>query len=104
MAGAIETITTQNALQEFFDTLAASDLSDAEKQQIANLLTNAPDDVKELFEESIDIFEGGFDSYVPSGSNLTVAERRVVVAVGALLSAVPVAPVVTGSTQNRRKA
>jgi len=104
VAAAIEVYPAGDALEEFFDVLAASDLSDAEKQQIVNVLTYAPDEIKEQFEESINVFEGGFDSYVPSGSNLTVAERRVIVAVGALLSAVPVAPVVTGSTNTRRRA
>ena len=44
------------------------------------LFNEAPDEVKDEFEESVNIFDGGFDDYVAEDSTITVEERRVVVA------------------------
>lgn len=54
---------------------------------------NAPDDVKREFENTVNVFDGSFDDYVPAGSNITVAERRTIIAVTAATSIL--APVAT---------
>ncbi len=52
-------------------------------------MSDAPDEVKEQFEEQINIYGGQFDSYVPIGSVIPVGQRRTVVAVsmGVVVSA-----------------
>ena len=59
---------------------------------IADAISEAPTEVKEEFEEQVNVFSGDFDNYVPSGSTIPVEDRRVVVAVTAvtLAAAAPV--------------
>jgi hypothetical protein len=45
----------------------------------------------------VNVFGGGFDDYVPAGSNVTVGQRRTIVAVTATLSTM------SGVTGIRRK-
>lgn len=71
---------------ENFDTL-----NDDQVAAIANALSDEDDEVKEVFEAEVDIFDGATDEYVPSGSTVTVAERRIIVAATAITMAVPVA-------------
>ena len=56
---------------------------------MSEALTNAPDAVKEEFEEQINVFGGQFDTYVPTGSAISVEARRVVVAAAAASFAMP---------------
>jgi hypothetical protein len=72
-------------------------LSGQELDQLSKELSVAPTKVKEAFEEQVNIYGGGFENYVPANQTVTVAQRRALVAVGAVLAA---APVVMGS---RRK-
>lgn len=62
---------------------------------------NASDDEKEAFESQVNIFGGAFDSYVPAGSTITVAQRRTVVAVTAVLFAMPL-PTTPGGRRNHK--
>ena len=55
-------------------------------------LTDAPDDVKEEFQDQINVFGGQFDGYVPTGSVVSVSARRAIVAATAVIFAMP-APV-----------
>jgi hypothetical protein len=75
-----------------FDQIVPSELSSAEIQQITEAIQEAPAEIREAFESSIDIFGEGFDNYEPVGSTISVAQRRAVVAVTAVLLAIP-APV-----------
>jgi hypothetical protein len=74
-------------------------LTPEQAQQIAEALSTAPDEVKQQFEETINVFDGQFDTYVPSGSTISVGARRAVVAVTAVTFMLP-APVPT--TRSRR--
>jgi hypothetical protein len=47
--------------------------------------------VREAFEETINIFDGAVDSYVPIGSTVPISTRRLVIAASAMLAAVPMA-------------
>lgn len=58
--------------------------------EIALVVSNAPPEVKKKFEAEINIFGGGLDKYVPVGSKIPVGERRTLVIIGAVLSAMPV--------------
>ena len=58
---------------------------------LVEALNDADDEVREAFEEQVDVFSGLVDSYVPVGSNVTVAERRTIVAVTAAIAS-PLSP------------
>ena len=90
---------TEEQTQQLIDNIADADLTDEQAQQIAEALSEAPDEVKQEFEQTINVFSGQFDSYVPSGSTISVGARRAVVAVTAVAFMLP-APVPT--TRSRR--
>ena len=73
------------AIAANIDTLTAEQLD-----EVARVVSQAPTEVKKAFESEVNIFGGGLDSYVPADSNVTVAQRRALVAVGAVLAAAPV--------------
>lgn len=76
------------AIQEIaanLDTLTTEQLD-----EIANTVSKAPKAVKQKFESEINIFGGGLDNYVPVGSTVNVGERRTLVVIGAVLTAMPV--------------
>lgn len=52
-------------------------------------LTEAPDELKEEFQATVNIFEGAYDDYVPTGSTVDVATRRTVTAASVIISGVP---------------
>lgn len=66
------------------------ELTATELEQIAHVVSQAPKEVKQKFESEVNIFGGGLDSYVPLDSNVTVGQRRALVAIGAVLAAAPV--------------
>ena len=83
---AIETVTVEQAAEVF----AELDVQDLDEEQVAALIVavqNAPTEVREEFEDQIDIFKEGLDDYVPVGSNVPVGTRRTIVAVGAAITA-----------------
>ena len=76
------------AIQEIaanLDTLTTEQLD-----EIASTVSKAPKAVKQKFESEINIFGGGLDNYVPVGSTVDVGERRTLVVIGAVLTAMPV--------------
>ena len=84
---------------QLIEDIANAELTPEQAQQIAEALSTAPDEVKQEFEETINVFSGQFDTYVPSGSTISVGARRAVVAVTAVTFMLP-APVPT--TRSRR--
>jgi hypothetical protein len=77
---------------ELIDSIVPDELTGEQAEALSEALTNAPDDVKQEFESQINVFGGQFDTYVPTGSNISVGARRVVVAAAAASFATP-APV-----------
>ena len=77
---ALATLNTEEITQ-LVDDIANADLTDAQAEQIAQALTDAPAEVKEAFQEAINVFGGQFDSYVPTGSTVPVGTRRTLIAV-----------------------
>ena len=63
---------------------------------------NASTEEKQAFEAEVNIFSGEYDNYVPSGSTITVAQRRAVVAATAVIFLLP-APVPVSSSPKTRK-
>jgi hypothetical protein len=85
-------VSTPEEAQAAIEAIAANidTLTGEQLEQIAEVASQAPVEVKREFEEQVNIFGGGLDSYVPADSNVTVAQRRALVAVGAVLAAAPV--------------
>jgi uncharacterized alkaline shock family protein YloU len=87
----LESITGDQAT-EIFATVPISDISDAEAAALVEAVQDAPVEVKEAFEEEINIFAAGnVDTYVPLGSSIPVSTRRVLIAATALtLTMIPI--------------
>ena len=85
VALATETLQTLNASQatEIFASLPTDTLTNTQIADITEAVQDAPTEVRESFEEEVDVFKAGFDDYVPLGSNIPVGERRTLIAVTA---------------------
>lgn len=92
-AAVIQNVTAEQAT-EIFSTVDTGELSDEEAAAIVAAVQDAPTEVREAFEEEINVFEGGFDDYVPTDSTISVGARRVIVAVTTVSFVLP-APVVS---------
>jgi uncharacterized membrane protein YgcG len=96
-AAVLESINADQATQ-IFATVDAGALSEEAKSDITAAVQNAPTEVKEAFEEEIDIYGDGFDEYVPTGSEIPVGERRTLIAATAALATAAAAGAAGGST------
>jgi hypothetical protein len=81
-------ISTEQA-QQIFEALDVGALSDAQTEELIAAIESAPTEIREQFEDTIDIFGEGLDDYTPTGSNIPVGERRTLIAatVGLTLAA-----------------
>ena len=66
-----------------FEALSVSELSNTEKDALVAAVQNAPTQVRAAFEDKIDVFKSGLDTYVPLGSKIPVGTRRTLIAVTA---------------------
>jgi hypothetical protein len=82
---------SSEAAKELFDNIDPGNFNEEEKSELSEVLTEAPSEIKEAFEEEINIYGEGFDEYVPLGSNINVETRRTVIAVTTVLSTITVA-------------
>jgi hypothetical protein len=94
----LESISGEQAT-EVFDAVVASEVSSEDGAAIVNAVQNAPEEVKEAFEEEINVFEGVFDEYVPTGSSISISARRAVIAATAVLFIAPLPIPTTSSSQ-----
>jgi hypothetical protein len=74
--------TPQQAV-EIFQSLDAASLSEEEKEAVIEAVQSAPLEVRQAFEDTIDIFSDDFGDYVPLGSTVPVDTRRTLIAVAA---------------------
>ena len=75
-------VVTEEQATEIFDTIEVEQLDETQIAELTAAIQDAPLAVQEAFEKTIDIF-GGFDDYVPTGSNIPVGERRTLIAIAA---------------------
>ena len=75
-------VITEEQATEIFETIEVEQLDDSQIAELTSAIQDAPLAVQEAFEATIDIF-GGFDDYVPTGSNIPVGERRTLIAIAA---------------------
>lgn len=89
---------TEEELETFFEELNMASLSVEQQNAVAEALSEAPEDVKKVFEETVNIFDEGFDNYTPVGSSVTVRERKVIIAATGVLFMAPTVSVSTSSS------
>ena len=90
-------VVTQEEAVAIFDAIDLSELSEVEALTLVAVVQEASAEVREAFEDEIDVFAGSSDTYVPLGSSVPISTRRVIIASAAL--------VITGTpAPTRRKA
>jgi hypothetical protein len=94
LVAAVEVLSaiTGEQAQELFEAIEPAQLSESMAAVISDALNDpsVPAEVKEAFEEEINIFGNeGFDTYVPVDSAVTVAVRRTIIAGTTILVALP---------------
>lgn len=90
-------VVTQEEAVAIFDAIDLSELSEVEALTLVAVVQDASAEVREAFEDEIDVFAGSSDTYVPLGSSVPISTRRVIIASAAL--------VITGTpAPTRRKA
>jgi hypothetical protein len=94
-AAIIQNITAEQATG-IFESVPVGELSDSEGLAIVEAVQDAPVEVKESFEEEINVFSGVFDTYVPLDSTIDVGTRRSVIAVNLVTSTVALASAAGG--------
>lgn len=83
---------------KIFDSIDTSEITEEQKSEIIEAVQNAPEEVKEAFEEEINIYADGFDDYVPVGSVIDVGTRRSLIAATTVLSTVTVGAAASGGS------
>ena len=79
-------VVTSSQAEEIFAAIEVAELDQAAITELIEAVQSAPVEVREAFEETIDVFGAGFDEYVPTGSNVPVSKRRTLIAVMAGVS------------------
>jgi polyhydroxyalkanoate synthesis regulator phasin len=92
-AAVLENVTGDQAT-EVFASIDEGNITQEQASAIVEALVNAPTEVKNAFEAEINVFQGGFDNYIPVDSVVSVGVRRVVVAATTVSFILP-APVVS---------
>ena len=81
-----------------FETIPVEDLTQAEEAALVAAVTDAPQEIKETFEETIDIYGEGLDDYVAVGSQVDVGSRRTLIAATTAVAAVAGAAATGGAS------
>jgi len=94
LVAAVEVLSviTGKQAQELFQAIEPAQLSESMAAVISDAMNDpsVPDEVKEAFEETLNIFgNNGFATYVPLGSSVNVAVRRTIIAGTTILVALP---------------
>jgi len=84
---------TSTEASQVFEAVEVGELTDDQAEALVEAVQSAPEEVRASFESEINIFEGKFDNYVPIGSNVTVGQRKVLVAATGVLFMAPVVSV-----------
>lgn len=82
---------TKEEAKEVFDALVLDDLSDNQLVALVSAIQDAPKEVRQAFEKSVNVFGGKVDTYVPIGSTVPVKTRRALIAI-TLMTSIAVIP------------
>jgi CHASE3 domain sensor protein len=95
---------TVEQISQIVESAAFDDLSDEQLTVLAEIISDATDEVKDEFESAVNVFDDpALSGYVPKGSVISVASRRVVIAVTAVSMAMAVPAPSTTSADRRQK-
>ena len=83
---------------DIFEEIPVGELTSAEEAALVAAVTDAPEEVKNAFEGTIDVYGEGLDDYVPVGSAVDVATRRSVIAVTTVMATVTAAGAAPGAS------
>ena len=78
----LSTVTPQQAVA-IFESIDTGTITDEQKAEIIDAVQSAPLEVRQAFEDTINIFSEDFGDYVPLGSTVPVNTRRTLIAVAA---------------------
>ena len=87
----LENITNTQA-EQLFTEITPTELSLDEAEAVVAAVQEAPQEVREAFESTLNIFQGFADTYVPLNSTVPVSTRRALIAVSAVFLTVAPAP------------
>ena len=76
-------VVTSEQATEIFETLDLTVLDNTQLDALVEAVQSAPTQVREAFEETINVFDDGLGDYVPLGSTVPVDTRRTLIAVAA---------------------
>jgi hypothetical protein len=79
----VGSLTTEQAAK-VIAAIHVGKLDTKQKAKLGTALSKASPSVKSAFEKSVDVYGGGVDTYVPTGSNVDVGKRRTLVAAAAV--------------------
>lgn len=96
-------VVSETQAEEIFDALVVDELSPAEELLLVTVLSGQPDEIKDVFEDSVNVYSEGLDDYVPAGSFVDVGTRRALVAVSGMVGAVSGAISPTASSGGGKK-
>jgi hypothetical protein len=83
---------TDEEVTTILQGIADADLSDEEAALISEVISQASPEIKREFEETVDVFSGQFDTYVPLNSVINVGQRRTLIAATAGVAMAATAP------------
>jgi hypothetical protein len=76
-------VITFEQAEEIFDTIDVTELDNTQLDALVEAVQDAPTQVREAFEDQINVFDDGLGDYVPLGSTVPVDTRRTLIAVAA---------------------
>lgn len=88
----------QEQLAAVFEAVKPSELTAEQEAQLVETLTEAPEEVKNTFEATVDVYGSGFDDYVPVGSTIDVGDRRTIIAATTVIAAAGAAGAAPGAS------
>jgi len=83
---------TDEEVTDILQEIADAELSDEEAALIAEVISQASPEIKREFEDTVDVFSGQFDTYVPLNSLVNVGTRRTLIAATAGVAMAASAP------------
>ena len=95
-------VITSDLAADIFDAVDVGALDSNDGAEIVNAVQTQSQEIRNEFENQIDVFAGVFDTYVPIGSVVDVSTRRTLVAVTATMGAM-VMPSSTTNTKRKMK-
>ena len=88
---AVLEVATADVAEEIFAAINEEALTPEAGLAIVEAVQSASEEVREAFEQEIDIFSGNTDTYVPVGSSIPVSQRRSLIAITTVMMTAPIA-------------